>query len=361
MIGGVERVVQDIAVAGAVDFDVTVLVVNDRRENVVEQQNGYRVRKLARQGKLLSAPLAFDYIPEFRRLAATADIINIHSPYPPVELAASVTRAAAPLVDTYHFDIVRQRMVAPFYRPLLNATLSRCRRIVVSNPNLAATSFVLQQFRDRVECIPFGVNPDEYILSPEEEARAAELRHRFRRPVVLFAGRLVYYKGVEYLVRAAAECDIELVIVGQGPLLVPLSKLARQLSIADRVHFLPHLERRELICHFHACDLFVLPSSARSEAFGLVMLDAMACAKPVVSTELGTGTSWVNQDGKTGSVVPPCDHRALAAAIGRFATDPALRLRAGQAAVERLRTVFTKQSFAASYRALFRSLIGQPS
>ena len=134
---------------------------------------------------------------------------------------------------------------------------------------------------------------------------------------MLFVGRLVYYKGLEYLIEAMRWVpDAVLVVVGTGPLRGRLQRLSEQwLGCPGKVVFLGAVAEHDLCAWYHACDVFVLPSVELSEAFGLVQLEAMACAKPVVTTDLPTGVTYVNQHGHTGLVVPRRNSRALAEAI----------------------------------------------
>ncbi len=358
-IGGVEeaarRLADGVAASGA--LTVTVLAVSDDRQGCDLVNNGVRVIKLPLLMRPLSTPFAAGYSRTLRRLAESADVIHLHSPWPPGELAVLDRRIRKPLVVTWHFDIVRQRFVAPLYRPLADGLFERSHRIVCSNPNLPATSPWLAHYNDRVTVIPFGVDAARWDLKPGEDEQIRLIRQSHRRPLVLFVGRLVYYKGIDILLHAASKIDIDLAIVGSGPLREKLQKLTHTLSISDRVSFLGSLPDTELRCHYHACDLFVLPSVARSEAFGLVLLEAMCAGKPLVTTELGTGTSWINQHDQTGLVVPAGDPSALANAIERIVGDENLARRYGSAARERVLSVFNEQQYTDSHLTLYRSLI----
>jgi rhamnosyl/mannosyltransferase len=121
--------------------------------------------------------------------------------------------------------------------------------------------------------------------------------------------------------------DATLVVAGDGPLRAALAARACALGIANRVVFLG--DQPDLRPLFAACDLFVLPSTHRSEAFGIVQLEAMAFGKPVVSTRLGTGVDWVNVHGVTGLTVPPGDPAALRMAIATLLASPTTRARFG--------------------------------
>jgi rhamnosyl/mannosyltransferase len=320
------------------------------------ERDGYRIVKVPRFAKIFSAPLSWSFHSTFTRLADSANIVHLHAPYPPAELSLLLARLCAKVVVTYHFDVVRQRIVSPVYHPVLHAALGRADRIVCSNPNLAATSPVLSAHHEKVTVIPFGIDPGRLHLSSEEELQVHARRSAHKRPVALFVGRLVYYKGVEYLVRAAARADLDVVIVGNGPLEESLRSLAAALGLTERVRFMPHVPWHELKLLYHTCDVFVLPSVARSEAFGLVLLEAMSAGKPLVTTELGTGTSWINQHGSTGLVVAPRNPDALGDAMRRLATDHELARRFGSAARARVLTNFSDRQFKADHLRVYASL-----
>ncbi|MFO7690533.1 MAG: glycosyltransferase, partial [Cryobacterium sp.] len=323
-VGGVEEAARRLAVPLADDFRVTVLAVSDDRSGCDTCCKHIRVVKLPLLMRPLSTPIAAGFAQAFRRLAASSDIIHVHSPWPMGELALLTARLRSPVVLTWHFDIVKQRAVAPLYRPLVAAVLKRCARVICSNPNLAATSPYLANCGEKLAVIPFGIETSAWEPRGDEASEVERIRLRNKHPLVLFVGRLVYYKGVDVLLRAIAQIDANLALIGTGPLEDELKRLARSLRIEGRVAFLGALPNRDLRLYYNACDVFVLPSVARSEAFGLVLLEAMCAGKPLITTELGTGTSWINQHGQTGLVVPPRDPGALAQAISMIAADRTL-------------------------------------
>ena len=170
--------------------------------------------------------------------------------------------------------------------------------------------------------------------------RVAAIRAHYPGPLLLFVGRLRYYKGLNYLIEAMRQVSATLLVVGAGPEAAALGEQAYLSGVTDRVHFLGDIGDEHLPAFYHAADLFVLPSSQRSEAFGIVLLEAMAAGTPVISTELGTGTSWVNQHGRTGLVTSPCDPDALARTINESLADPDRRREMGARAQKRAQTEF---------------------
>ncbi len=345
-LGGIEYHVRDLATALAARDDVTVraIVANEARSAVTEDVDGVEVTRLSRAFAYASTPVAPGMRGALAREAtreAPADLLHLHFPYPWGEVSWLAARPGLPTVLTYHSDIVRQKAMLAAYRPLLRRVLDRVDRIIVSSPPMVEHSPFLARVAEKCRVVPFGIDVERFAGTPAQLARAADLRAAHVRPVVLFVGRLIYYKGVETLLEAMAEVDADLVVVGRGPLEAGLRARADELGLAERLVILPPLEPDELIAWYHAADVFCLPSVARSEAFGLVQLEAHAAGTPVVSTRLTTGVPWVNQDGLTGLTVPPGDVAALTEALQRLVTDAGLRDRLGRQARERARAEFT--------------------
>jgi rhamnosyl/mannosyltransferase len=235
--------------------------------------------------------------------------------------------------------------------------LDRASRIIVASPPMAETAEQLADHRDKCVVVPYGIDVAPFEMTPEMTARVAAIRADARRPLLLFVGRLVPYKGVDVLVRAMVDTPAHLVIIGDGPLRAPLEQLAADLGVADRVRFAGTLPDPDVVGHYHACDTFVLPSVTRAEAFGMVQLEAMACGKPVISTDLPSGVPWVNRHGESGLVVPPGNVERLREAIGTLLRDEPLRARLGAGARQRDARDFTARRMAERTVALYREVL----
>jgi rhamnosyl/mannosyltransferase len=339
-IGGVEKHVQDVSEA-LVDYtDMTVLAANNTFKTTVEAINGVKVYKVISLGTVASAPITPTFWLWLRRL--NPDIYHFHFPYPIGELSYLLTRCNKKLVVTYHSDIIRQKRLLSIYRPFITSFLGKANVILASSPNLIKNSPFISQFASKCRVVPFGIDTNRFKLTSETQKQALELRRRFAtKNVVLFIGRLIYYKGLSYLIKAAKTIDGKIVLVGDGDLRSELEKLATSLGIRSKIIFYGRADDKDLPALYHASDLLVLPSIARSEAFGLVQLEAQACGKPVVSTNLSTGVPYANLDGITGIVVPPKDSHALAEAINKLIHNPELRQRLGSQGKKRVQTRFT--------------------
>jgi len=334
-IGGVEKVVQEIAegLDRKENFDISVLCcqVKGRREE--EVVNGVKVYRTSSIGIFWGLPISFDFFRLFKKLSKEVKLIAFHHPFPLADLALFLFRPKAKLVVHYHSDIVRQKVFNFLVWPFINHTLKRAKKIIVSNPNLIKSSPYLKKFQQKCEVIPFGVDLSKF--EKFDKKKIQKIKEKYG-DFVLFVGRLNYYKGLGYLIEAMESVKANLIIIGEGPEKRNLEFRIKNLGLGDKIFFLPFQKEEELVNYYRACPVFVLPSIFKSEAFGLVLIEAMACGKPVVSTELGTGTSFVNQDGVTGFVVPPKDSQALVKALQKILENKKLAQEFGQNARNRV-------------------------
>lgn len=357
--GGMEKVLQVLAEAERGAVDNHVLVANESRTTVHETVNGVpvtRVGAVKRVGAVAVCP-TFPYW--MRR--QPADVMVIHEPNPVALVAHALTRPRVPVIFWVHAEVVRPAWKYKlFYRPFLRRILRLSARIVVASPQVAEQAAELQPFRAKCVVIPYALDPEQHALTPAIAARVAAIRAGGPEPLVLFVGRLVPYKGVDVLIRALALVNARAVIVGDGPLRADLEALAQTCGVAGRVRFAGNASSDELAALYNACDLFVLPSVTRAEAFGMVQIEAMSCRKPVICTDLPSGVPWVNQHGETGLVVPPGQVEPLADAIRTLLDDPALRARMGDAGRARVESQFSIARLVEQTTTLYRAAAGTP-
>jgi len=334
-----ERVLQLVAEGERGRVDTRVLAANSGPRTVEEIYRGVAVTRVARFGVVGTVALSPGFPLQLAR--SRADVIVVHEPNPLALLSYWLARPAGRLVVWFHSQVIPHRWFYRFYGPLLRWGLRRADAIVVSSPTLLEHARELKPHRDKCVVVPYGIDPRGLASTPALQTAALRAGARYGRPLLLFVGRLVPYKGVDVLLRALCGLEAHAVIVGAGPLDSELRRLADSLAITQQVHFVGELPDDDLLALYHACDVFVLPSVAPNEAFGVVQLEAMACAKPIVSTDLPTGVPWVNRDGESGLVVAPGDAHALRRAIGRLLEDPVLREKLGRQGRRRLDAEFT--------------------
>ena len=337
-IGGIETVMQQTAEAMRRKYRVRVVTCRDRF-GLTKHEEIRRV-KLVRCGVLgvfASCPLSLSYCGELRRHIMCADTVELHLPFPLADLGLLLSGFRGRVVVAWHSDVVRQKLLLTFYKPLMKRLLRRADAILVATPAHIDSSPYLREFREKCVVVPYGIDAAVYDAVPRMPALTHHLHDKSARKI-LFAGRLVYYKGADVLLEAFAKTkeNAELFFAGTGVLEPELKARAEALGIAERVHFLGRRMTPELRMMFADCDIFVLPSVANSEAFGIVQLEAMVYGKPVINTALPTGVPLVSLHGETGLTVPPDDAGALAEAMDRLLSDDALRAKYGAAARARV-------------------------
>jgi glycosyltransferase involved in cell wall biosynthesis len=360
IIGGIENHIRMLAEAQARrGHRVTVLVTSPTSKTSVRRENGVLVIRASRLAHVASTPISLSLPLIVARLKR--DIIHLHFPYPWGELATLAASRIPRVVLTYHSDIVRQGAILPFYRPFMDRILQRAEAIIATSPPYAESSEVLRRYRSKVRVVPLGVETQRFARGHPARVHAVQGEWSpDREPLVLFVGRLRYYKGLDILLQAATHMVRgRILIVGSGPERRRLDQLCERLELEERVHFLGDVSDEELLALRHAVresgGLLVLPATERSEAFGMVLLEALSAGLPLVTTELGTGTSWVNQDGVTGRVVPPGDPIALAATLNELLARPHILARMSAAATTRARQ-FDVEAMVARVEAVYHEV-----
>jgi rhamnosyl/mannosyltransferase len=360
--GGLEHVVARLA-EGAAAQGHEVRVVSATGSNWIRPanrryseapRNGVVVVRLPTHGILWSQPIAPGYIAAARW---PADVVHLHHPHPLADLAI-LLGPRIPVVITHHSDVRRQAIAKPFYWPLARAVLRRSSAIAVATQSNIHVSEELHGFEEKTHVIPFGV--DDHRFAPRESAKRPALFPP-EKVVGLFVGRLVGYKGLDVLIKAIAGTQLTVVIAGDGPLHAELLDQARAAGIGDQLRFAGAIDDDDLPSYFQAADYFVLPSTTPAEMFGVVLVEAMACGKPIITTTLPTGVREVNDPGVVGLEVPPGDHVALRSAMQRMASDGELRQRMGAAARRRVEERFTLKRMVDDHLALYRSVITSES
>ncbi|MDW7992467.1 MAG: glycosyltransferase [Anaerolineae bacterium] len=349
ILGGIENHIRVLAEAQAqAGHRVTVLVCNPGRRTMVREEAGVTVIRAGRLATAASMPLSLSQPLILARLRP--DVAHVHSPYPLGELANWLLGRARATVITHHSDVVRQRGWLRLYGPLLRRVLAAADRILVTSPRYLETSPWLKPVREKCTIVPLGVDHRRFVPPPVPYDGP---------PTLLFVGKLRYYKGLDTLLEALRDLPgVHLNVVGEGPMGPVWADGAARLGLSDRVHFLGEVDDAALPTLYHRAHIFVLPANARAEAFGTVLLEAMASGLPCVTTEVGTGTSWVVQDGVTGLVVPPRDPQALAAALRNLLENPDLRQRMGEAGRARVEAEFTQERMIAQVERAYREVLG---
>jgi len=334
-VGGIETCLRLLCAGLKQHMDIKIVVANESNRCTLESLDEIEVLRLGTLFKIAGAPICLGMVEAIRR--SEADIVHIHLPNPFAILAALLSGYKGKFVASYHSDIVRQKFLGKAFQPILMHFLDICSGVVVASPNYLASSSVLAAFQKKCHVIPYGIPTGDFQYY--DEKKMENIRGQYGDRIIVTVGRLVYYKGIEYLIRAMREIDGRLLIIGDGPLRASLEREPIRNRVLDKVEFLGRI--KDILPYYHAADVFALPSVSRSEAFGIVQLEAMACGKPVVNTNIASGVPFVSINELTGLTVPPSDSNALAKAINKLLWDSQLRTGFGRAARLRVQEEFS--------------------
>lgn len=353
--GGVEELINQLC-SGSARRGITSEVLTVSKNTTTVNLGDHLHHRAKLDVEIASSAFSTAAFKRFASLASEADLIHYHFPWPFADVVHFATRVRKPSIVTYHSDIVRQKVLLQFYRPLRDRFLASVDKIVATSPNYLATSPVLQRYRDKVEVIPIGLDASSYAAPAEERLRHWKERVGSTK-FFLFVGNLRYYKGLHVLLDALPGTDFRVVIVGAGPVGTALREQAQRLGLEGQVNFVGPVDDDDKIALLTLSRALVFPSHLRSEAFGISLLEGALFGKPMISTEIGTGTSYVNIDETTGLVVPPSDPSALRVAMQRLWDDDALTTKLGHNARARFEVRFTAQAMVDSYVDLYKRLI----
>ncbi|KAA1175415.1 glycosyltransferase [Rhizobium tropici] len=350
--GGVERTIHAIA-KGVAKYGVEsdVLSLSEKPGENSREFDGHMAHKAKLDFEFASTGFSREVFGRFRELSGKADVIHYHFPWPVMDIVHLVIHTGKPTLVTYHSDIVKQKVLLQFYKPLMSRFLCSVDRIVATSPNYLESSDVLRRFRAKTTVIPLGLDEADYPKA--DDVTRMLWRNRFPGHFFLFVGVLRYYKGIHILVEAAKRNGLSVVVVGSGPMEEELKQAAQG---AENVHFVGALPDQDKIALLELCEALVFPSPLRSEAFGLSLVEAAMFGKPMISCEIGTGTSFVNLNNETGLVVPPNDVDALSDAMKCISEDAEKAVAMGAAARDRYLAHFTAERMCEGYHRLYDEL-----
>jgi rhamnosyl/mannosyltransferase len=356
-VGGIEQVIRQLCV-GTTRLGVTntVLSLSRQRDLAPITVDGHSVVRMPLNFEIASNACSWQALGALARMAQEADVVHYHFPWPFMDLAHFMARVNKPTVVSYHSDIVRQKRWLRLYQPLKFRFLDSVDAIVAASPNYLDSSSVLERYRDKTRVITYGLDKSTYPAV--EPCRLAHWRAKVGPKFFLFVGVLRYYKGLHILLEAARGLDYPIVIVGTGPEEGALKEQAARLGL-KHVMFTGALDEADKAALLTLSHALAFPSHLRSEAFGISLLEGAMYGKPMISCEIGTGTTYINKAGETGLVVPPSDPSALRAAMQTLWEHPDLARRMGVRAEERYHELFTSEQMAASYTDLYKELVAR--
>jgi rhamnosyl/mannosyltransferase len=353
--GGIEQVIHSLAShTQTLGVENRVLTLTHSVPRIDIDPSGYTINRYKCDLYLASTGFSWRFLTQFKKEVEWADIVHMHFPWPFADLCYELSRVRKPTVVSYHADIVKQERLNKLYQPLLNRFFSHVDVICAASPGLLDSSPVLKRFKHKTQLVTYGIQDVERLS--DDDPNVLDWRRRFGDKFFLFLGALRYYKGLHVLIEALKGRDYPVVIAGNGS---EGEALRAQVDAAGlkNLYFLPDISSEKKASLMRAAYGFVLPSHLSSEAFGIVLAESSQQGTPMISCELGTGTSYVNQHQRTGLVVPPSDPEALGAALDTFWQNPDKVRVWGEAALQHFNKHFKAEVMAKEYAAIYQALL----
>lgn len=353
--GGAEETIRQITVGlRSLSVETRIFTPSPNPIPKVITVSGVEVVRSRLHFEIASCGFALTSLGEFKRQVAWADVVHYHFPWPFADLLDLLSDVKKPVVVTYHSDIVRQSGWMRLYAPLMNLFLKKAQSIVATSHQYSNSSLVLKSLGRPIDIVPIGIDENSYP-SPSEET-ISRMKQAYGTGFFLFVGMLRYYKGLHVLLDACRGTGLSVVIAGSGPLDAELRKRVQDEGISG-IHFAGQVSDDEKIALIDLSGCMVFPSHQRSEAFGVTLVEGLMRGKPLISAEVGTGTSYVNHHGETGLVVEANNSQALQQAMLEIDNDKKMASRFGEAARQRYETLFTSKLMAASYLSIYERLV----
>ena len=355
--GGVEQIIHHIS-QGLIEkgHQATVLAFAPQKKSEVLSYEGYEVVVVPATREIASMPISLKSFPYYKKLCRQADVIHYHHPFPWIDFVHLICPHQKASVLTYQSDIIKQKKLLKLYQPLQKYFLNQMSSIVSTSPNYLGGSETLQKFSSKLSTIPLGL--DEGLYKKPNDAVLGKWKELLPNRFLLFIGVFRYYKGLKFLFEAMQGLDYPLVLIGDGPEKQELLMLQKKYHLKNII-FLGRLNDEDKIAVLTHCAGLVLPSHLRSEAFGLSLVEGAMFGKPLISCEIGTGTSFINQNHHTGWVVEPANSQSLKQALRAWHQDEVLANKYGKNARIRYENLFQARNMVESYLKLYQSVFNQ--
>jgi glycosyltransferase involved in cell wall biosynthesis len=308
-VGGIEKFIDMLCSGLSNKFDFSLFCLGNKTESYYYKK--IKIFKFKKNFEISSCPFSAKAILNFKKILYQHDIVHYHYPYPFMDLLDLISKSKKKSIVTYHSDIVKQNILNFFYNPLRKYFFEKQKKIIATTQIYAHTSNILKKIcKSKIHIIPFGV----------KEYKLRRLNRIFKYKYVMFLGSIRYYKGIKTLIDAAQYTKHKIVICGDGKDLSLLKKI-KEVKKLKNLEFTGYVNDELKNNLLRNCELFIFPSNTRSEAFGIAMLEAMSHGKPLISCEIGSGTSFLNINNHTGFVIEPNSPKLLADKIN-FLMDP---------------------------------------
>lgn len=351
--GGVETFIDQLAL-GVKKHGVNSSVLTTTNEKTIKEfsYNNYSVISVPKTFEIASCPFSLKLLSIFKKEIEKADILHYHFPWPFLDCLHFLSPDNKPTILTYHSDVIKQKNLLKLYTPLMHQYLSSVNAIVATSDNYVKSSPVLNLYQHKTKVVPIGIDKESYPKPNEEDVNS--LKKRFGERFFLFIGVLRYYKGIHTLIEAAKELDAQIVIAGSGP-----EEKSLKENASSNVHFWGYATEQDKVNLLEACYAFIFPSHLRSEAFGISLLEASMFHKPMITCEIGTGTTFVNKHGETGLAIQPENVNELKMAIQFLKDNQQQTLQMGKNAFNRCESLFRQDITSSSYFKIYEDLLKQ--
>jgi len=353
--GGVEQVIHQVAYGCvSLKIDVDILSLSRVSKLSIDSSYGYNSHFSRENFQIASNSFSFTVLSKFNILASQADLIHYHFPWPFMDLIHFLAHHKKPTIVTYHSDIVSKGFLFEIYKPLMKIFLNDIDVIVATSKNYAKTSNVLTKYKNKVKVVPIGINPQDYVKPTPIIFK--KWKNKIRSNFFLFVGVMRTYKAVEVILNALKYESYPFVFVGDGPLLNNLKTLAKALNLKN-IYFVGEISDIDRNALYKLCYGVVSSSNLRSEAYGVSLVEGLMYGKPLVSTNIGTGTTFINKDKVTGIVIPPNNPKKLAEALRFLWSNPQIKKNYGINSKKRFKKYFTAKMMNKSYLHIYQSIL----
>jgi rhamnosyl/mannosyltransferase len=353
--GGIEIYFQQLIMHQSKVMDVAAIVASDLRRTQVEFLDGAKITRVASLGVIASMPITPTMAWHIRQ--NKADLVHLHTPNPGAALALLTSGHSGKLIITHHADTLGRKQLRRLTDPFVRRVMERAAAIIVTSKRYLDSSEELASFRDKCRIIPLGIDPKPFKYQDAEAV--ARIKNEYGDRLVLAVGRLVPFKGFEYLIRAMKQVSGTLLLIGTGPLQTSLKSYIIGGGLDSKVRMINKVDNILIPPFYRAASIFVMPSITRAESFGIVQMEAMASGIPVINTDIPSGVPEVSVHGQTGFTVPPKDPEALANAINILLDNEELRQRFGAAANRRVQDEFSAEKMIARTMAVYDSVMNE--
>jgi len=357
--GGVETFISDLIYDG-IDlqkFNIRVVACTKEKSRIF-QKKGVTFFLYKSQFTVSSTPVSMGYIFNFKKHMNWADIIHNHFPWPFFDFLISILNIKKPIIVTYHSDVIRQKYLNKIYNFFVMRSFSKSSKLIATSKNYLISSPILSKNKFSKKCttIPLSIKKLQSFPSSNDIHATLKKYGLKKKTYIIFIGVLRYYKNIKLLLESAPYINADILIVGDGPFKTFYQKIIANQNIKN-VHLLGSVIEEDKNALLSLSSLLVLPSHIRSEAFGLVLLEASMHGKPMVTLDIGTGTSFVNLDNKTGFVVKYNNFVKFSLAVNKILSDSSLACKMGKHAKFRFDRLFKKQVMISKYEHLYKQVI----